>query len=697
MGLQHGQARKNEIRSVLRRYADLAGSRWDRLRDMETLVAQAEAYFGSEDLEEMRGIAKGADVTFGSVVSHNLRLYLDAGAGGLHFAVTAQLNRENGLLHAVNEELQLGLGIRDCLERIVEVRQPKDGLASVTFGVAGQVGSLNGINARGLAISTAALLDIPKADQTAMGKLPIILVKNLLDKAQDIDQAVALIRETPKVGAFSLCLSHHLSDRLCYVEFDGKDLKVLPTAPAVISANHRLMRTFASEIPKPSQHRLNRLKDLLGGDPPKDVTSKQAQAVLRDRFDPSRGKETATPNVNTLRRVDNQISIVFQPGQGHLWVTAGPRSNGHQNEFLELDLQKLLPDLTTISQTKTEPVSDNSPSTISREELLRSYQTPAKSDAVCTRFVMRMVETAPLAETSIQGVSGGVVIVGENAVSQAMAKEWESVGATVTVLSSRDSIENLLLRLETLWKLTPSPHLIFATAHDDEAITNTDETAWEQRRQQGVMLPYQVCQKWYQLMLADDRFGEGSVMAVAKLGGDLGFSGDVQGIESGALAGLVKGVAMELNLARRVNTFRAKIVDVADSMSPQDIALAAIREWQSSDAELEVGYQGPRRFVVRPVARPLESQAKELPQGGVFVITGGARGVTAEVARELGQRTGAVLHLVGSSPPPEVPSGYHQFSPQDLKDFKAALMKEALAAGQKTDGSLGQVRESRRD
>jgi malonyl CoA-acyl carrier protein transacylase/predicted choloylglycine hydrolase len=299
MGYQHGLAQKVQIRAILRRYADMAGSRWDRLRNMEDLVEHADAFFGPEDMEEMRGIAKGADVTLGSVVSHNLRLYLDAGAGGLHFAVTAQLNHENGLLHAANEDLQLGLGVKDCLERIIEVRKPQEGFASVTFGVAGQIGSLNGINAKGLAISTAALLDIPKSDQTSVGKLPIILVKNLLEQAEDIDAAVALVRRLPKAGAFSLCLSHHLSDRLCYVEFDGKDLKVLPTAPAVISANHRLMRTFASEIPAASQHRLSRLRDLLGGDPPHEVAPEQAQHVLRDRFDPSRGREAASPNINT--------------------------------------------------------------------------------------------------------------------------------------------------------------------------------------------------------------------------------------------------------------------------------------------------------------------------------------------------------------------------------------------------------------
>ncbi len=540
MGFQHGQARKEQIRRVLRRYADLAGSRWDRLRDMEALVENTNAFFSPDDLEEMRGIAKGADVSLGGVVSHNLRLFLDAGAGGLHFAVTAQINSKHGLLHAANEDLQLGLGVRDCLERIVQVRKPAGGLASITFGVAGQVGSLNGINACGLAISTAALLDIPKSDQHAIGRLPIVLVKHLLEQAKNIDEAIAIIRKLPLAGAFSFCLSHHLTDRISYVEFDGQELKVLPTAPAITSVNHRLMRTFASEIPAASEHRLNRLRDLLGGDLPKNLTSELARQVLRDRFDLSRGKEPPSPNVNTLRRVDNQISIVFQPSHGHVWVTAGPNSNGHQNEFLELNLKDLLPELATAKSepAKPENPSDDNPppsftSTISRDELLHSYQTKSEPSAVCQRFVMRMVETQPLPIKPMTALAGGVVIVGDNPVSIALREKLQAAGVAVLMLSASESIETLLARLESDWQTRPMPHLILATAWDTEAITQIETNAWEQRRLRGVMLPYQICQKWYRLMLADDRFAEGSLMALTRLGGDLGFSGDVQNVEGG--------------------------------------------------------------------------------------------------------------------------------------------------------------------
>jgi hypothetical protein len=60
----------------------------------------------------------------------------------------------------------------------------------------------------------------------------------------------------------------------------------------------------------------------------------------------------------------------------------------------------------------------------------------------------------------------------------------------------------LLNRLEAHWQTMPSPHLILATACDAGAETSTESKAWEERRNRGVMRPYQICQKWYQLMLA---------------------------------------------------------------------------------------------------------------------------------------------------------------------------------------------------
>lgn len=89
------------------------------------------------------------------------------------------------------------------------------------------------------------------------------------------------------------------------------------------------------------------------------------------------------------------------------------------------------------------------------------------------------------------------------------------------------------------------------------------------------------------------------------------------------------------------------------------------------------------------VAPVTDLPQKDLPPGGVFVVTGGARGVTAVVARELGQRFGAKLHLIGSSPLPAGAENYRGFTAEELKEVKASVMKEALANGEKPIDAWG--------
>ena len=50
---------------------------------------------------------------------------------------------------------------------------------------------------------------------------------------------------------------------------------------------------------------------------------------------------------------------------------------------------------------------------------------------------------------------------------------------------------------------------------------------------------------------------------------------------------------------------------------------------------------------------------------------------------EIGRRYGVKLHLVGSSPLPEISPSYRSFSDADLKEVKTSVMKEALANKEK--------------
>ena len=449
---------------------------------------------------------------------------------------------------------------------------------------------------------------------------------------------------------------------------------------------------FSKSVPEHSVNRLKRLHELVGENQPHDITAEAAKATMRDRFDASLGETADTPSMHTLRRVDNQVSVVIQPAKRVAWYTPGPRANGHADDYLKISLEELL----TFEPPTDRQLGDGQPtiaqgSGIAAGDLAAAYARPdiAKlgdgSDGVCSRFILRTV-AAPLGNDSQQPLplNGSAVVVGENAAAQALAQELASRGATAYVLPAGDDPAASIAVLEQIWQAGPVLHLFLMSALDDDAATTLDHTGWQHRRDRGVMLPYLVCQRWFQLVSEAKLLGKASLMAATSLGGDFGISADVRGAEGGAITGLVKGVHLELAIGQNEHDFRAKIIDFSATDSPQQIAAGVCGEFASGDDEIEVAYRDGQRCVVRPVVESVVTRDRQdLPSGANVVVTGGARGITAVVARELGQRFGARLHLIGSSPVPAVQPEWRTLDEAGLKELKAVVMKDALAEKQK--------------
>jgi NAD(P)-dependent dehydrogenase (short-subunit alcohol dehydrogenase family) len=111
----------------------------------------------------------------------------------------------------------------------------------------------------------------------------------------------------------------------------------------------------------------------------------------------------------------------------------------------------------------------------------------------------------------------------------------------------------------------------------------------------------------------------------------------------GGLAGLLKTAAKEFPAAR----FRQVDYDVLPSA-------ARIREELLLGGPVEIGYRGGRRLSLFAVRREIAG-----PEGGappssksVFLVTGGARGITGKVSAYLASRVPARFVLVGRSPHP---------------------------------------------
>jgi NAD(P)-dependent dehydrogenase (short-subunit alcohol dehydrogenase family) len=82
-------------------------------------------------------------------------------------------------------------------------------------------------------------------------------------------------------------------------------------------------------------------------------------------------------------------------------------------------------------------------------------------------------------------------------------------------------------------------------------------------------------------------------------------------------------------------------------------------ELEARDELIDVGYIGDRRVTIAPHVAPLDSVAAGAPfdEASVIVVSGGARGITAEIVRHLASAYRPTLVLIGGSPaPPEAES-----------------------------------------
>jgi NAD(P)-dependent dehydrogenase (short-subunit alcohol dehydrogenase family) len=294
-----------------------------------------------------------------------------------------------------------------------------------------------------------------------------------------------------------------------------------------------------------------------------------------------------------------------------------------------------------------------------------------------SRFVLRMFD-APLTESPKRMLRfhGPLLVLGSNTMADALREHLREVGATVLDLPVSDDVQDAIAALNRAWAVQPAPHLFLMTAWDEDALCRNGSGAWARRYRRGVLLPYLVCQHWTRLVLKSNVQRQATLIAATSLGGDFGFSSRAVAIEGGGLAGLLKSVR------REVDGMVVKVIDAPPEASSQAVIDAICTELAGSATAVEVGYDRGRRRVVRAVPRPLRKpSAREITPGGTWVATGGASGITAIVARELGHRFGLKLHLLGRSSVPQIPDAWRSLSEDALKNLKLSLAQNARRAG----------------
>jgi len=174
------------------------------------------------------------------------------------------------------------------------------------------------------------------------------------------------------------------------------------------------------------------------------------------------------------------------------------------------------------------------------------------------------------------------------------------------------------------------------------------------------------------------------VVAVSRRDGAFGFGRTALDAHplAGALGGLVKTLSLEWP------EVRCRSLDVSAHWSADDAAQALIDELANAGpSELGLGPAGRVTLGLREAE--VQGGALPLKPGDVVVVTGGARGVTADCARELARASGATLLLLGRSPAPVDEPAWLAAAPDEAA-IKKALVDQAPAGSRPSPRQLAE-------
>jgi acyl transferase domain-containing protein/NAD(P)H-dependent flavin oxidoreductase YrpB (nitropropane dioxygenase family)/NADP-dependent 3-hydroxy acid dehydrogenase YdfG len=173
------------------------------------------------------------------------------------------------------------------------------------------------------------------------------------------------------------------------------------------------------------------------------------------------------------------------------------------------------------------------------------------------------------------------------------------------------------------------------------------------------------------------------LVAATGMGGRFGLSAGGSA-SPGGVGGMLKSIAKELP------QLRVRAIDLDPTEDTATLAANIYAELLADDKRVEVGYAGGVRHALTAVAGAAHTDgggALELGTDAVVLVTGGARGITSEVAIELARRFRCTLELVGRSALGE-PEDVELARAEDAPAVRRLLLERASGAGPATPATV---------
>jgi acyl transferase domain-containing protein/NAD(P)H-dependent flavin oxidoreductase YrpB (nitropropane dioxygenase family)/NAD(P)-dependent dehydrogenase (short-subunit alcohol dehydrogenase family) len=307
----------------------------------------------------------------------------------------------------------------------------------------------------------------------------------------------------------------------------------------------------------------------------------------------------------------------------------------------------------TASRTLREVIAALQGAAASGAESARPFEHEPAEEERIGRFVLHTVDAPTAPATAGLAADGAVVVVEDDAgVSQALADALAARGEPVVRLAAAALPQDTEAATRLRDELGPAKALLHLAA-----------LGGSEMRLAPLLLLLQALRPDLEAAAAA---GGAAVLAATRV--------DEAPAEHAAVRGFLK------TLAHEWPAVRVKAVELAPA--PQaTTAEQLLTELSAGDDLVEVAYRDGRRTQLTLAPASLDDRPANVPVDGdcVVLVTGGARGITAEIAVQIARRHRPTLVLVGRTPPGEEDPATAGID--DPRELRRAIVEARRRAG----------------
>lgn len=339
-------------------------------------------------------------------------------------------------------------------------------------------------------------------------------------------------------------------------------------------------------------------------------------------------------------------------------------------------------------KSSSEPVE----ATSVHSEEKQKPETAEQQHTPIRRMIVRWVEEQPESTTEELTFDYTVLVYGRNADADQLTATLTGCGVNVLQADAEEDEKRLLDRLDEIWnEHGPVSHLFLMSGRDAKPQQLSDISAWKRRRKVGFYTPFYLLRHWLRKLTEANLLDRAAVVAATSMNGDAGIESGTAALECSGIAGLLKTIHLELGGENR-SGITVRVVDFPAEEPSETVVSGLLYELTTQGFDIETAYvRGTRRVprLVEQHAKPVGDHG--IKRGSTWVITGGARGITARVALALGKRFGLKLQLLGSTASDAVDPAVYNLSEAELKAKKREVVKQAIADGKSPEKEWGRI------